>query len=58
MNERSIFLAALEKEPTDRGAFLDEACRLDAALREQVERTLASICPSRCVRTVPNTCHS
>ena len=37
----AIFLDALEKgDPDARGAFLDEACRGDAGLRQQVERLL------------------
>jgi WD40 repeat protein/serine/threonine protein kinase len=37
----AIFQAALEKPtPEERAAYLDEACRGDAALREQVERLL------------------
>jgi WD40 repeat protein/serine/threonine protein kinase len=41
MNERSIFLAALEKEgPAERQAFLDERCGTDVALRERVGKLL------------------
>src|SRR5262249_6373260 len=41
MNERSIFLGALDEEdPTRRSAFLDRACAGDAALRQRVEALL------------------
>ena len=41
MNEREIFVAALKKsDPTERAAYLAEACGSDAALREQVEALL------------------
>src|SRR6516162_7928597 len=41
MNERTIFMAALEKDgPADRSAYLDEACAGDAALRRRVEALL------------------
>jgi serine/threonine protein kinase len=36
----SIFYAALEREPADRAAFLDEACCRDETLRRQVELLL------------------
>jgi serine/threonine protein kinase/Flp pilus assembly protein TadD len=43
MDERSIFMAALEREsPPERSAYLDEACGGDAALRQRVEALLAS----------------
>jgi hypothetical protein len=43
MNERSIFLEALDKEdPTQRSAFLDTACAGDDALRQRVEALLKS----------------
>jgi serine/threonine protein kinase/tetratricopeptide (TPR) repeat protein len=43
MNERSIFIAALEREsPPERSAYLDEACGGDMALRQRVEALLAS----------------
>src|SRR5687767_1160973 len=43
MNERSIFIAALERQSTpERAAFLDEACGLDAALRRRIEELLRS----------------
>ena len=42
MNERSIFIAALEKDdPAERAAYLDQACG-DAALRTRIERWLAA----------------
>src|SRR5687768_466176 len=38
---RAVFLAALEKTPTaERAAFLDEACRGDDRLRQDVEALL------------------
>jgi eukaryotic-like serine/threonine-protein kinase len=37
-----IFLAALEQEPDQVGAFLDTACKGDAVLRREVEALLAS----------------
>ncbi|HKB37538.1 MAG TPA: serine/threonine-protein kinase, partial [Gemmataceae bacterium] len=40
MTEREIFLAALDKDPAERAAFLDEACGGDAALRRGVEALL------------------
>src|ERR1043166_7465959 len=36
-----LFQAALERPPEDRKGFLDEACRNDADLRQQVELLLA-----------------
>jgi serine/threonine protein kinase/tetratricopeptide (TPR) repeat protein len=42
MNERSIFIAALEKDdPAERAAYLDQACG-DGALRQRIERWLAA----------------
>ena len=42
MNEQTLFAEALERaDPQERAAFLDEACRGDAALRERIERLLA-----------------
>src|SRR2546426_735007 len=41
MNERNIFVAALQRQNlAERSAFLDEACRDNAGLREQVETLL------------------
>jgi hypothetical protein len=40
MTEQEVFLAALDKEPAERAAFLDEACGGDAALRRGVEALL------------------
>ena len=37
-----LFLAALERRPADRPAFLDSACGGDPALRAEVERLLRS----------------
>ena len=43
MNERSIFVEALEQEtPAQRSAFLEKACGDDQALRQRVEALLAS----------------
>lgn len=43
MTEQSIFLAALDiADPTERGAYLDETCGGDPALRQQVEELLAA----------------
>jgi Tol biopolymer transport system component/serine/threonine protein kinase len=43
MNERSIFMEALDKDTPDRrAAYLDEACASDAALRQRMETLLAS----------------
>ena len=35
-----LYHAALERAPEERGAFLEEACDVDAALREEVESLL------------------
>src|SRR6516225_6754924 len=41
MNERSVFIAALERDDSaDRAAYLDQACADNAALRQRVERLL------------------
>jgi hypothetical protein len=40
MSERAIFLAALDKDPSERAAFLDEACAGNATLRLGVETLL------------------
>jgi endonuclease YncB( thermonuclease family) len=43
MNERSIFMAALEKDtPDERSSYLDEACGDDTAMRQRVEALLQS----------------
>src|SRR5688572_18870735 len=43
MNERSIFMTALERETSaERSAYLDEACANDAALRQRMEALLKS----------------
>ncbi len=39
-NARDIFLAATERTPAERAAYLDEACAGDAALRQRVEALL------------------
>jgi serine/threonine protein kinase len=42
MNERSIFVAALEKDdPAERAAYLDQTCG-DAESRQRIERLLAA----------------
>ncbi|HME91884.1 MAG TPA: serine/threonine-protein kinase, partial [Myxococcaceae bacterium] len=42
MNEQTLFAEALERtDPLERAAFLDQACRGNAALRERMERLLA-----------------
>src|SRR5688500_4459307 len=40
LHEQSIFIQALERDAGHRGAFLDEACASDPALRARVERLL------------------
>src|SRR5687767_12876578 len=40
LQEQSLFIQALERDAGDRGAFLDEACASDPALRARVERLL------------------
>jgi eukaryotic-like serine/threonine-protein kinase len=40
MSERAIFLAALDKDPAERAAFLDEACAGNETLRRGVETLL------------------
>jgi serine/threonine protein kinase len=40
MNEETLFHLAREKPPAERGAFLDEACAGDDALRRRIERLL------------------
>jgi hypothetical protein len=40
MNEQAIFMAALDRDPAERAAFLDEACSGDAVLRRGVETLL------------------
>src|SRR5262249_22261942 len=43
MNERTVFMAALEKEDAaERKAYLDKVCADDAALRERVDALLRS----------------
>src|SRR3954468_10243237 len=39
-NARDIFLAAADRPPADRAAYLDEACGGDAVLRQRVEALL------------------
>lgn len=39
---KSLFASALERDPRERDAFLDEACQGDAELREEVESLLES----------------
>ena len=40
MSERAIFLAALDKDPSERAAYLDEACAGNETLRRGVETLL------------------
>jgi hypothetical protein len=40
MSEQAIFLAAMDKDPSEHAAFLDEACAGDEALRRGVETLL------------------
>lgn len=40
MNEQAIFLAALDQDPAERAAYLDEVCGGNAALRRGVETLL------------------
>jgi hypothetical protein len=40
MSERAIFLAALDKDPSERAAFLDKACAGNESLRRGVETLL------------------
>src|SRR5262245_19650448 len=42
MNEQSVFIAALEREPADRAQFLDQACENNHGLRQRVERLIES----------------
>src|SRR5262245_60314544 len=42
MNEETIFATALEKPPTERAAYLAEACGTDHALRKRLEGLLAA----------------
>jgi serine/threonine protein kinase/tetratricopeptide (TPR) repeat protein len=42
VNEQSIFIAALERDPHERGVFLDEACSGNVPLRQRVDKLLAS----------------
>jgi eukaryotic-like serine/threonine-protein kinase len=40
MSEQSLFIAALERNPSERGAFLDSVCAGNANLRGRVEKLL------------------
>jgi serine/threonine protein kinase/tetratricopeptide (TPR) repeat protein len=40
MNEQSLFIAVLERDPSERRAFLDSACAGNASLRGRVEKLL------------------
>jgi len=42
MNEQSVFIAALEQDPAERRAFLDNACADNPELRQRVEKLIAS----------------
>src|SRR5215831_6920181 len=39
---KQLFHAALERDPAERGAFLDQACQGDSLLRQQVQDLLTS----------------
>src|ERR1044072_7834727 len=43
---KALLALALERDPRERAAFLDEACAGDAALRREVETLLDSYAPS------------
>jgi hypothetical protein len=49
---KEIVGAALEREPKERGAFLDQACSKDRGLRAEVESLLAAhvLTPIDCPR--------
>ena len=38
MNERDVFINALQKDPSERPAYLDEACAANPALRRRHRR--------------------
>ncbi len=42
MNEQSVFIAALERDPAERRAFLDDTCADNPELRQRVEKLIAS----------------
>jgi hypothetical protein len=42
MSERDLFEAALELPPENRGAYLDGVCGNDAALRERLQKCIAT----------------
>src|SRR5262245_38086185 len=42
MNERAIFVEALDKIGAERAAYLDGACGGDAAMRQRIDRLLAA----------------
>ena len=42
MNEQTIFASALEHNPSDRQAFLDDACAGSPEMRQRVEKLIAS----------------
>jgi hypothetical protein len=44
-----IFQAALERDPSERETFLDEACANDAAIRSKVEARGSSCAASQCL---------
>ena len=39
---KELLHSALQREPNERAAYLEEACRGDASLRKEVEALLAS----------------
>ena len=40
MNERDVFINALQKNPSERSAYLDEACAGNPALRRRIDALL------------------
>jgi sugar lactone lactonase YvrE len=53
MTEHEVFLAALDKEPAERAAYLDGACGGDTALRRRIEALLRSHAGARGFLDVP-----
>src|SRR5262245_13499065 len=53
MSEQTIFLAALDKDPAERAAFLDEACAGNETLRRGVEMLLRLHAAPHCFLEVP-----
>ena len=40
MNERDVFINALQKDPAERSAYLDEACAGNPSLRRRIDALL------------------